>query len=266
MTMFFKTLKCTFRKQFLEFTRYPNFILKSLFYTPITILLPYFYTIKLFIGTQSLDNKEVFTLLIGSILWNFVYFSVIETLNIINRELNTGSLENIYVSPASKIAWLMGSSFVPSAMFIISLGVIALIVYLFFNINTPINLILIFYAIVFSFISTWAMCLFVFILNLWLKRIFNIVNFMLDVLAIFVGILYPISFLSEKIRWISYLIPTTYCIELIRGGFTSSIITTIMIKKMIILGLLSFLLFSASIIFFNIFEKRLKRYGNFLKY
>lgn len=266
MQAFFKTFKCTFKKQVSEFKRYPNFMLKSFFYTPITILIPYYFTIKVFVGQNSINNKNVLILLLGSILWNFVYFSVIECLNITTRELNTGTIETLFVTPASKVAWLLGSSFVPSAMFIVTLGTITILMSLFFKIDGNINVFLICFSIIFLIVSTWAMCLFVFVLNIWLKRVFNIVNFLLDILAIFVGILYPISILSKNIRWISYCIPTTYCIQLIRQAFCSKFISIYEIHEMIILAMLSILLFCISIIFFNTFEKRLKQYGNFLKY
>ncbi|AZR73595.1 hypothetical protein BBF96_09455 [Anoxybacter fermentans] len=266
MGEFFKVFVFSFKKQVREFKRYPNFFLKSFFYTPFAIILPYWFTIRVFLGQDDLESLNMtFTLLLGAILWNFIYFSVIESYNIINRELNTGTIELIYLSPASRIAWLLGSSFAPSLMFLFSLGAVTTLFYFLFRLSVTINLWTFSIALLMTVISSWSMSLMVFILTIWLKKIFNVLNFSLEVIAIFVGILYPVTYLPIYIRWISYCIPVTYGISLIRESFMSGYSSHILLD-IVALSVLTVIYMAFSVTFFTRLERRLKNNGNFLKF
>ncbi|MCK4259327.1 MAG: ABC transporter permease [Halanaerobiales bacterium] len=266
MENFLKIFLSSFIKQIKEFNRYPNFYLKSLFYTPIAILLPFWFTIRFFLNNNDVNSINTsFTLLLGVILWNFIYFSVIEAYNIISRELNTDTIYLVFLAPISKIAWLLGASFAPSIMFIFSLGIVTVIFYLITQPVIMINGLLFITALVLTVILSWSMSLGVFILTIWLKRIFNILNIGLEIIAIFVGVLYPVSHIPSFIRVISYCIPLTYGISLFRQSFVGVNLSSVG-YEVLAMALFTLFYMLISIIFFNRFERRLKQNGSFLQY
>lgn len=257
----------SFNRQLKEFLRYPNLLLKIFFFTPFAIILPYYFTLKMFSKSGGvMDNNYVYVLLLGALVWNFIYFSVIETCTIADRELNFGTLENVYVTPFYRQGWVLGLTLVPVVLFVVTLIAIGALVYFILGSSLSVNILSLSFTLLITFIFCWELCVLTFIANIYHKRLFNIINAALGLCSIFVGVFYNIDKLPNVLKWVGYMLPPSHCIMLIRNSFNGSLSGGLMgIQTGYLMGTIVVLI-PVIVLLNKQFERRMRFEGSLGKY
>lgn len=210
-----KVFIASFRKQVRDFLRYPNYILKSFFYTPVTYILPFYFLLRT--SGVGFEAKTSLNVLLSIILWQYMEFSVVETCNISNRELNIGTVDMIYTLPIPKIAWILGTSIVPGVLFFLSAFIFMGLLLILYPLRMVFSIGQLVPAILLIFLQTIFFSVVVFVLNLRYKKIFNTLLLLMNIFYILSGVLYPITELPEILRLISKCLPFTSVFSLLRG-------------------------------------------------
>lgn len=251
----------SWRKQLFELIRYPNYFLKSFFYSPVTYILPYYFLMKSF--SETSDRTETFCVLSGLIAWQFFQYSVIETLNISNRELNIGILPAIFMTPVNRAAYFLGESCAVSSLFAVSSILMLFVVKVITKVQVPFSEKLL--VICFCFIIyTWALSLVVYILNIMLKKIFNIVIFLLDVMFLICGVTYPLEQLPDIIQKVALLLPPTQMFRLLKMSLVGEQEIDWTELTFLIIGIMVTVL--GTFVLLGLFEREIKNVGSSLEY
>lgn len=179
---------------------------------------PLFYaTITYFIyGNQSPEKIFQYVVLGAGFmgLWTSIVYS---SASDINRERMYGTLENIFVAPVSFAVILMGKIAGNTIWGIISMVLAFFYLRIVFQIEMPTtNLLFVVLALLVVMI---AVSVFAFVMALIFtlsKQAEGLMNFIEYPIFLICGFLFPISILPAWIQPISYLLPPTFAIELLR--------------------------------------------------
>lgn len=179
---------------------------------------PLFYaTITYFIyGNQSPERIFQYVVLGAGFmgLWTSIVYS---SASDINRERMYGTLENIFVSPTSFAVILMGKIVGNTIWGFISMVLAFFYLTVVFQISMPaVNVALVVIALIAVVIS---ISIFAFVMSLIFtlsKQAEALMNFIEYPVFLICGFLFPISILPIWLQPISYLLPPTYAIELLR--------------------------------------------------
>jgi len=197
--------------------RYPAWIVSDLLATPLWMLM-IIYPILLFLPGEQWKSRETYEFF----YWGMVSWSIISTAlwsigNAIRSEQQIGTLEQLFLTNADRVVLFIGRLVSSSISLIIDLVYMSIITYLLFNVsirivNPPFFLLSIFFCLMTSlgFGSIYGA------LVLQVKSpgaISNILQFLFIALC---GVFYPVTKLPEVARVLSYFIPFTYAIDLLR--------------------------------------------------
>ncbi|WP_053368161.1 ABC transporter permease [Bacillus sp. FJAT-27245] len=201
---------------------------------------PLFYaTLSYFIYGKVPNETLVQYVLLGSgfmALWSSIVYS---SASDINRERFYGTLENIFVAPTPFSIILLGKIVGNTIWGIIAMGLSVLYLVVIFRVQVVIAhpllfllalLLVVFTLIIFSFF----MALF-FTLSRQAEALMNFLEYPIYFIC---GFLFPISILPNWIQPLSYLLPPTWAIALLRETLTATD-TSAILKTMGILVLLS---------------------------
>lgn len=187
-------------------------------------------------------NEFAIFLFAGLIPWNFIAMSIdTSSVAIINNE---GYIKKIYIPKVIFPVVSTTSNFITmlfsmGALFVIMLGL-----------GAKISLSLIFLPISFMilYIFTLGNALIISILNVYFRDMKYIVGIILSVWYYYTPILYPIKFIPENIRYIFYLNPVYYIIELFRAPIYNNVFPDL--KTITISVLIAFSCFLVGIFIF----------------
>lgn len=253
----FKIIFFSFIRQTKEFIRYPNYIIKSFFYTPITYVLPLYYFL-INVNNEFNDNL-VFNTILCMVFWQYISFSLIETSNIAKRDLNIGIIEVLFTLPVKYISWILGNVLVPNILFAISNTILILIGFIVFKFNVTLNLFKLLFVIFAVFFETLSFSVLIYLLSIMFKKILNIVLIIIEFIFLIAGVIYPINILPIVLRRLSLFAPFSYIFEILRG-------TSLNDKFILINGSINILYFILVIIFYKKILKEMKKNGNLSTY
>lgn len=206
------------KMRFLALSRYPGQILIDII-TPIVFAL-----IPILIGRATSGNNAdtIFSrntgtenyisyMLIGSCVFSVVFFAFWQVAYWLRSEMETGTIEALYLSPTHRI-WVAGGTALYSLIRSISAAVIAYIFGSFlFGVN-PFhgNLVLALIFIVIGAIPLYGMTLIFGAVVLRVKEANSLVNLMQWVVSFLMGVFFPISMLPAFLRGMALLFPPTW--------------------------------------------------------
>ncbi|WP_028248145.1 ABC transporter permease [Pseudobutyrivibrio ruminis] len=238
----------------------------SLFVWPMFSFLAAYYSYRAFdfggniISYISTENILVFILL-GYMAMSF-FRSVVQSAWNFSRERQSGTLEYIYLSPANRLAVLLGnalSSVFESAVVMFIFGMLIIL----FN-RSALNVNIVGLILVLAIFMVMALLWGVFLNACFLYSrdtdfLFTILE---EPMEIFAGVKVPVVIFPGWARIISCIFPLTYVLEALRqvslnAASISSIKTTILISLVIIMVLLG-----ATLITIQIVEKHMRKTGN----
>lgn len=253
---FFKIIFFSFIRQIKEFVRYPNYIIKSFFYTPITYILPlYYFLINV---NDNFNDNLIFNTILCMVFWQYISFSLIETSNIAKRDLNIGIIEVLFVLPVKHISWILGNVLVPNILFAISNAILVLIGAIVFKFNVTLNVLKLLIIVFLVFFETLSFSVLIYLLSIMLKKILNIVLIIMEFIFLIAGVIYPIGTLPVIIKILGLFAPFSYVFEILRGISNN--------KFILINGLVNILYFILIIIYYKKILKGMKKNGNLSTY
>lgn len=252
----FKIIFFSFIRQTKEFIRYPNYIIKSFFYTPITYVLPLYYFL-INVNNEFNDNL-VFNTILCMVFWQYISFSLIETSNIAKRDLNIGIIEVLFVLPVKHISWILGNVLVPNILFAISNAILVLIGAIVFKFNVTLNVLKLLIIVFLVFFETLSFSVLIYLLSIMFKKILNIVLIIMEFIFLIAGVIYPIGTLPVIIKILGLFAPFSYVFEILRGISNN--------KFILINGLVNILYFILIIIYYKKILKGMKKNGNLSTY
>ena len=170
-----------------------------------------------FNSLQNFSNHDLFLFFLGGLM--LVFFTDVALwvpLNSVTRDLYNGTLEAIYFTPASRygyfLGYILGSTIVTGGILYLPIFFILAIV----SGATLTNMFFILLVSVTTIVSLIAMgVLFALTAILW-KNVSGLAGLLNVVMQFLTGAFIPVSSLPEGIQLISYLLPQTYGMDLVR--------------------------------------------------
>ncbi len=256
---FFKTVWNTVNKDLIIKWRYKadliGDIIRSLMFIGVFAL----FSISFVFKGKALSVEQTLLFFITGFML-IIYDSVVlwTPLNSVTTDLYNGTLEYLYTSPNSRLAYYIGNivaSAIISSVYIIP---IILLIKLYYNIS----LITLFYLLItllftlFVLISFGVMFALLGVMYRQVSSIANVLNTMFQFLG---GFLFPVTALPLGIQFISYVLPFTWGIDIIRTIVIDNWIPLLPIQYMISI------LVSMSIIYWILTVILLKKVENYAK-
>ncbi|RDU37714.1 hypothetical protein DRW41_07750 [Neobacillus piezotolerans] len=214
---------------------------------------PLFYaTLSYFIYGNVPNETLVHYVLLGSgfmALWSSIVYS---SASDINRERFYGTLENIFVAPTPFSIILLGKIVGNTIWGIIAMGLSVLYLVVFFRVKVEIAHPLLF--LLALLLVVFALIIFSFFLALFFtlsRQAEALMNFLEYPIYFVCGFLFPISILPDWIQPLSYLLPPTWAIALLRETLaatgTDAILQTmgILLVLSLVYGLIAWFCYKA---------------------
>lgn len=243
-----------------------NLIYISLFVWPLFSFLAAYYSYSAFdidgtlISYINGDNILVF-LLLGYMAMSF-FRCVVQSAWNFSRERQSGTLEYIYLSPANRLAVLLGNAISSVFESTIVMLIFGMLIITFntraLNVNTISLVVVLFIFIVMALL--WGVFLNAcFLYSRDTDFLFTILE---EPMEIFSGVKVPVIIFPVWARAISCIFPLTYVLEALRQvALNSASLTTIRTTIIISLAIIMVLL-AATLITIHIVEKHMRKTGN----
>ena len=200
----------------------------------------------------------IFNMFFGITLWGTAYG--------IRREEWTGTFENIYVTPISRITLIFGNAIKTIMQNGIGLSMqMGIVIYWYWGLFNFTNLLiaLLFLLVSILLIQGLAMMLSGFVL--WQKQGYRAVMFIENMLSIITPVTYPIVTMPTFLQYLSYGNPLTYGIEGFRNAimFGTNKLTFVYLGILIVLSIVMLIIGMKT---FGAIEKRLRAKGTIGQY
>lgn len=266
MKEFFKVVKAECKKQHLNYF-HSKMIYVSLFIWPILSFIASYYSFKPFKIINSkipyLTEENIIIYLLLGYMTMSLFRSLVQSAWNFSFERISGTLELIYLSPASRQAVIIGnaiSSLFESVVVMVcfSIGVIMFKKEVL-NINYLALIVVLLITLIMAVL--WGMLLnSLFLFSRDSGFLFTILE---EPMEIFSGVKVPVAVFPFWAKIISVVFPLTYAIEAIRNVILNGS-TNVYLGKFIIIGFSIIIVeYLASILIINVVEKHSRKTGNF---
>lgn len=240
----------------------------SLFLWPLLSFMASYYSYKAFdvegsiVSYISGGNMPVF-LLIGYMGMSF-FRSVVQSAWHFSQERQGGTLEYIYLSPASRIAVIFGNAL--SSVFEGSVAMVVFGMLLIFYNKAALNINLFGLMAVIPIFLCASLCWGAFLNACFLYSrdsdfLFTVLE---EPMEIFAGVKIPVNIFPQWARLISCIFPLTYALEALRQVTLNAAGIGDMKKVFIISIIIILVLFSATLITIYVVERHMRKTGNFI--
>ncbi|RLF08052.1 MAG: hypothetical protein DRJ64_01825 [Thermoprotei archaeon] len=205
------------------YARYPMWIISDLLSTPlwlIMIMLP----IMLFLPKNEWSNPDVYRQFYwGMIFWQVVSMALWSIGFTIRREQQMGTIEPLFLTNANRIVMFAGRLVIASMDLALSMVYLTAVMSAFFNVNITVKSpILLLFSLILSMLMSLGIGALYGSLVIKLKEASALSNILQFILIGFSGVFFTVTKLPENLRIISYIIPYTYCIDLVRHAAIGS--------------------------------------------
>jgi len=206
-----------------------------------------------FVDVTSTTNYMTYVL-VGTIVFTFSVASILSVGRAYMGEVREGTFLSLLLTPASRTAYLLGVYLEQIVRYIPEI-LIALLFGKLFGVTIVIhNLLDFFISVVVLLMAMFAFGVFMANLMLFLRDTFITQNTVTTIIYLLCGISFPVGFLPYLVRIISYCIPVTLSIDLMRDVLLHHV--SIDYGKTIFLIILSFLYYFTGIFLFKISERK----------
>ncbi|MEM3068676.1 MAG: ABC transporter permease [Nitrososphaerales archaeon] len=248
--------------------RYPEWLISELIDSTLYLIM---FSVGALIFLPSFSSIQG-SLVVNSLVWGFVFmvnfgYAIWSLGFSLQAENRAGTLEHVFLAPASRLAFIVGSgsqSFATGALLIvILLPMIILLLGIPIIIQDAV-LLMVSYAVMIVMMLGFGI---IFASLIWLLRtpegIGSLTYFLV---MIFASVFVPATTLQEPLRIVVSLFPLTYPIDMLRY---SAIGTPTLFEPMLELfftSVLSLVMFFFGLLTFRIIERRLKRGGTLISF
>jgi ABC-2 type transport system permease protein len=201
--MTLKVFRASFRRALLEYLRYPSSWQKGLFWNPIQFILPFLFGLTALSGPAGANAETVGFVFVGAWCWSWLHNTLWDASALLRREFQTGTLEAVFMTPAPRTAWLVGSVSAATVVHAWALLVSGAVAYLVFPFpfNPRWDVVLLYVLIV--FLLGWSLALMTAAALLYLKQANNVLSVFVDLTMTVSGATYPTA---SGPRWLYSLV------------------------------------------------------------
>lgn len=171
--------------------------------------------IMFFVGQGSITKEQVASTVIGFIVTFYAMETVSNMSWALMTEAQAGTLEQMYMSPASPQLIILGRSFASLLTATVEMGIVVIVTMLLFQVSLPFTLDIIPILLI-TIIGLLGFGYFVGGLTLIFKQVGPIANILQNFLLIGNGTFLPVSMMPAWLGAISLAFPSTYGIVLMR--------------------------------------------------
>lgn len=217
-------------------------------------------TVEKFLGT----NQVVLYISIGILFTIFI--DIQEQVGyFLENEMWMGTLEQLWLTPTNKLGLIIGWIIFASVKAIVY-GILSFLAVMIFSFNSirvfsEINVIQLIVMFLILILISVINGLFISEISLRFRQSDSIIFFITMMIPVLSGISYPISVLPNFLRWISYLLPTTYAYDLLRNAILHTNTIFPLFIELFVLTVLILIQIFAAIKFFNKLVQRLEKCG-----
>lgn len=213
---FFDVVKAAMIKDLIVMKRYKANLLGSLIRSVIFVAVFWLFSrAYLFTSVQLGEHETLLFFISGFLLISFDGVALWKPLNAVSSDLYNGTLEYLYTSPNSRIAYFVGT--------IAAEGVLSLVFVvppvLYFIITGSVTAKNLFYVLLVLILALIVLIafgtMFALMVILW-KQVNSIVGIISTLLTFLAGFLFPVSDLPYGLKYVAYLLPYTWGIDLLR--------------------------------------------------
>lgn len=215
-----------------------------------------------------ISNPEVTVryVVIGNIVQSMAITTLYSVADLPGTEKHVGTLSPLMETPASLFCIFLGMSALNIAAGLISAVLSLGYAQFIFGIDlTAANFLSVAAIIILTVLSLTGFGMMIGSIGLRLRTSTIIANIVAYIGLLICGVNFPLTYLPEWIRWISYIFPLTYGVDALRGAADGSDIFSLSndLWMMIILGAIYFVL---SMILFSLFERKARLSGSYDKF
>ena len=241
--------------------RYPEWLVSELIDSSLYFIM---FSIGALIFLPSFSSVQG-SLVVNSLVWGFVFmvnfgYSIWDLGFSLQGENRTGTLEQVFVTPASRLAFIVGNGLQSFATGALLIAILLTLINLFMGIPIIIQdavLLLASYSLMVIMMLGFGIIFASLILLLRTPEgIGSLTYFLVMILA---SVFVPAATLQEPLRTIVSLFPLTYPIDMIRHSAIGTPTLFEPIPELFFTGLISISMFFFGLLTFRLIERRLKR-------
>lgn len=213
---------------------------------------------------DSIDSSvTVEYVVIGNVVQSVAITTLYSVSEIPGTEKHVGTLPTLMSTPSSLFSIFFGMAIFNVLSGFLAVGISMCYATLIFGVSlSSANYLSIVVVVILTVLSLAGMGMAIGGVGLRLRTSAIIANVFSYIGLVLCGVNFPLSYLPEWLRTVSYCLPLTYAVDATRGAVDGSTVSTLWepISMMIFLGLLYAVL---SVILFSFFEKSAKRSGSY---
>lgn len=228
------------------------------------LIFQYFLYNNVFSGNVSAEfinytgTEDYLTYVILGDSLNILCFStMINVGRVLVKEIREGTIENLYLSPASRIGYFVGSYVEQFMRSIYEFGIIILIGMFLGTKNNFTMLPSIILIIILATISFFTIALLLSAIMIFTRDTFIAQNTLYTLMSLVCGISFPIELLPKYVRWISQIFPLTQAVNLYRNCILNNQSIIENINELIKMLLLSLMYFIIAMLWMKKMEKKI---------
>jgi ABC-2 type transport system permease protein len=170
------------------------------------------------------------------------------------RERETGTLEQLIVTPIRPLELMLGKTLPFAAIGMLDVSLITLVARYWFGVEVAGSVVLLFACALLFLLTTLGLGLFISTVSRSQQQAMLTAFFLITPSVILSGFMFPIENMPGALQLITYLIPLRYFVEIVRGVFLQGVGINLLWPQIVLLAGLGVLIFTLSA---SRFQKRL---------
>lgn len=173
------------------------------------------------------------------------------SMSTIVRERELGTLEQLVVSPIRSGELMLGKMIPLMTIGYLNLTTILLLAVLWFGVPVAGSLVMLYFAVFVFFFATLGLGTFVSTVAKTYIQAIQMIQFFLLPSMLLSGFIFPVAAMPRVLQWISYLVPLTYFLTIVRGIIIKGVGLQDLWLQLALLMLLGLLVFSTAVLRFQ---------------
>ena len=139
------------------------------------------------------------------------------------RERETGTLEQLVVTPVRPIEVMLGKTFPFAAIGLVDVGLIVLLARYWFGVSAAGSIPLLFLSAAIFLLTTLGLGLFISSVSRTQQQAMLTAFFVIIPSVLLSGFIFPIENMPQAVQWLTYLLPLRYFVTIVRGIFLQGV-------------------------------------------
>ncbi|PKN68317.1 MAG: ABC transporter permease [Deltaproteobacteria bacterium HGW-Deltaproteobacteria-12] len=200
----------------------------------------------------NLDSQHFFVPGIVSFL--VMLTSLLLTSIAIIREKETGTMEQLIVTPLKSYEFILGKTIPYIIVALVQMTAVVIFAILWFEIPLRGSILLLFFSTFLFLLSTLGIGLFISTISSTRQQAMMTTFFFIMPFLMLSGFIFPIANMPQFVQWLTYLNPLRFFLVIVRGIFLKGVGLEILWPQCVALAILGIIVFSGAI---SLFKKRL---------